>query len=156
MLAIIEPSSVLHCIPKTLGPESELACKSSRELTDLPMCFTFHNKISQTLWLKIVLEAESLKSRHHQSQAPSETYKGIVLRIFLASGTLLEIFRILWLVEALCPPSPTICLYLHMDVFLGSCLYVHISPFSFVFWPHHAVCRVLLIVPCAAVTMHWT
>ena len=65
MLAIIEPSSVLHCIPKTLGPESELACKSSRELTDLPMCLTFHNKISQTWWLKIVLEAESLKSRHH-------------------------------------------------------------------------------------------
>lgn len=97
MSAIIEPSSVLHCIPKTLGPESELACKSSRELTDLPMCFTFHNKISQTWWLKIVLEAESLKSRHHQSQAPSETYKGIVLRIFLASGTLPVNFGILWL-----------------------------------------------------------
>ena len=99
----------------------------------------------------------------HSLQAGSlEVYIGLVpsegcrKSLFLASGTLLEIFRILWLVEALCPPSPTICLYLHMDVFLGSCLYVHISPFSFVFWPHHAVCRVLLIVPCAAITMHWT
>ena len=79
---------------------------------------------------------------------PSE---GCRKNLFLASGSLLEIFRILWLVEALCLPSPTICLYLHMVVFLGSCLCVHISPFSFVFWPHHAVCRVLLMVPCAAV-----
>ena len=79
---------------------------------------------------------------------PSE---GCRKNLFLASGSLLEIFRILWLVEALCLPSPTICLYLHMVVFLGSCLCVHISPSSFVFWPHHAVCRVLLMVPCAAV-----
>ena len=93
----------------------------------------------------------------HNLQAGSqEMYIGVgsfwrLQNLFLASGSLLEIFRILWLVEALSPPSPTICLYLHLVVFLGLCLYVHIFPLSFVFWPHYAVCRVLLIIPCAAV-----